>query len=200
MIDFLKIQTWFGSSPSGEAPSAYLLETKEEAILIPDWLKLKMIRSDCPVLVDTALRELDPQQLVLFIQVIFVRYDMTGSVTTRFSFQSFGIPVASMTKLLAALDAAAHAAPRAVADAVMDKTYMGQLVAVQHRRGAQNGEIFARALDLKLANYAEERTEQERARERDKILALGVRGSPTVPLRYGQCQTPHSLYVGTSKQ
>ena len=45
-----------------------------EVVLIPDWLKLKMIRSEVPSLVDAALVELDPQQLVLFIQ-------------------SFGIPV-----------------------------------------------------------------------------------------------------------
>ncbi len=66
--------------------------TREEAVLIPDWLKLKMIRSDSAVLVDTALRELDAQQLVLFIQ-------------------SFGIPVPSMSKLLGALDAAAERDP-----------------------------------------------------------------------------------------
>ncbi len=80
---------WFNN---GEAPQAFLLATREEAVLIPDWLKLKMIRSDSAVLVDTALRELDSQQLVLFIQ-------------------SFGIPVASMSKLLGALDSAAERNP-----------------------------------------------------------------------------------------
>ncbi len=56
-------------------PRAFLVESNKEVVLIPDWLKLKMIRSDVSVLVDAALIELDPQQLVLFIQ-------------------SFGIPVA----------------------------------------------------------------------------------------------------------
>ena len=60
-----------------------------------DWLKLKMIRSSIPVLVDSALRDLDPQQLVLFIQ-------------------SFGIPVDSMTKLLRTLDTAVTADLEAV--------------------------------------------------------------------------------------
>ena len=60
-----------------------------------DWLKLKMIRSSIPVLVDSALRDLDPQQLVLFIQ-------------------SFGIPVDSMTKLLQTLDTAVTADLEAV--------------------------------------------------------------------------------------
>ena len=45
------------------------MDTSEEALLIPDWLKLKMIRSSVGVLVDSALKDLDPQQLVLFIQV-----------------------------------------------------------------------------------------------------------------------------------
>ena len=64
---------------------------------------------------DAALRDLEPSQLVLFIQ-------------------SFGIPVASMTKLLGALDAAVAAHPQAVAAAVLDKshkTYMAQLVEVR---------------------------------------------------------------------
>ena len=98
-------------------------------LLSQDWLKLKMIRSSIPVLVDSALRDLEPSQLVLFIQ-------------------SFGIPVDSMTKLLQTLDTAVTADPEAVSltmvrdyqtqitccqvsASVLDKAYMGQLVAVQ---------------------------------------------------------------------
>ena len=57
-------------------PRAYMVDATKrvEVDLIPDWLKLKMIRSEVPPLVDAALVELDPQKLVLFIQ-------------------SFGIPV-----------------------------------------------------------------------------------------------------------
>ena len=33
---------------------------------------------------------------------------------------------------------------------MLDKAYMGQLVAVQHNRGAEGGRVFARALDLDL--------------------------------------------------
>ena len=112
-------------------PKAYLMDTSEEAILIPDWLKLKMIRSDVEVLVDSALCELEPDQLVLFIQ-------------------SFGIPVASMTKLLNALDKAVECEFAGVSKAVMDKTYMGQLVMVQHDRGATGGKIFADKLKLNI--------------------------------------------------
>ena len=155
---------WFGSPNAPVAPAAYLLTTKEEAVLIPDWLKLKMIRSDCPVLVDTALRQLDAHQLVLFIQ-------------------SFGIPVDSMTKLLGALDAAAASDPAAVAEAVMDKTYMGQLVAVQHRRGAGNGHHFASALGLRLGAYAAAKTEAEKAAEEESVSALARKETPSAPPR-----------------
>lgn len=60
-------------------------------------------------------QDLEPSQLVLFIQ-------------------SFGIPVASMTKLLCALDVAVNTNADAVAAAVLDKshkTYMAQLVEVR---------------------------------------------------------------------
>ena len=90
-----------------------------------------MIRSSIPVLVDSALRDLDPTQLVLFIQ-------------------SFGIPTDSMSKLLQTLDTAVAADLEAVKESVLDKAYMGQLVAVQHKRGATGGLVFAKALNLDL--------------------------------------------------
>ena len=77
------LETWFPLNT--EPPKAFLVDTSEEALLIPDWLKLRMIRSSVPRLIDAALKDLEPQQLVLFIQ-------------------SFGIPVPSMTKLLHTLD------------------------------------------------------------------------------------------------
>ena len=123
------LSMWF---PRGqELPRAYLVDTSEEALLIPDWLKLKMIRSSVQVLVDSALKDLDPQQLVLFIQ-------------------SFGIPVESMSKLLQTLDREVVEDREAVASSVLDKVYMGQLVGVQHNRGAQGGLVFAKKLELSL--------------------------------------------------
>ena len=98
---------WF--PPGQDLPRAYLVDTSEEALLIPDWLKLKMIRSSVAVLVDSALRDLEAHQLVLFIQ-------------------SFGIPVASMSKLLQTLDEAVQADLDSVAESVLDKTYMGQVL------------------------------------------------------------------------
>ena len=52
-----------------------------------------------------------------------------------------------------ALDSAVQKDLPWVTEAVMDKNYMGQLVAVQHQRGAKGGEIFADALNLNLANH-----------------------------------------------
>ena len=76
-------------------------------------------------------RSLEPQQLVLFIQ-------------------SFGIPVESMSKLLQTLDQEVVEDLEAVASSVLDKVYMGQLVGVQHNRGAQGGLVFAKRLGLSL--------------------------------------------------
>lgn len=115
------LETWFPLN--SEQPKAYLVDTSEEALLIPDWLKLRMIRSSVPRLVDAALINLEPSQLVLFIQ-------------------SFGIPVSSMTKLLCNLDTAVTLDQSSVDEAVLDKCYMAQLVEVQHRRGATGGNIF----------------------------------------------------------
>ncbi|XP_025155435.1 integrator complex subunit 1 isoform X3 [Harpegnathos saltator] len=120
------LETWF---PLTEPPKAFLVDTSEEALLIPDWLKLRMIRSNVPRLVDAALKDLEPQQLVLFIQ-------------------SFGIPVSSMSKLLHTLDNGVQIDPGSVGEAVLDKTYMAQLVQVQHRRGATGGLVFVQVLQL----------------------------------------------------
>ncbi|KAK3862242.1 hypothetical protein Pcinc_031873 [Petrolisthes cinctipes] len=138
------LTTWFPEQE--DMPQAFLVDTSEEALLLPDWLKLKMIRSTVPQLVDAALTDLEPSQLVLFIQ-------------------SFGIPVASMTKLLSALDVAVTTNDEAVAAAVLDKshkTYMAQLVEVQHQRGAKGGHAFAATLG--------ERSEMDVAGERPPIL------------------------------
>ncbi|PNF16802.1 hypothetical protein B7P43_G18054 [Cryptotermes secundus] len=121
------LETWF---PLGkETPKAYLVDTSEEALLIPDWLKLRMIRSNVDRLVDAALTDLEPPQLVLFIQ-------------------SFGIPVKSMSKLLHTLDQAVTTDPLSVGEAVLDKSYMAQLVEVQHHRGATGGQMLVQVVQL----------------------------------------------------
>ena len=44
------LDAWF--SPNNTTPCAYLVDTSEEALLFPDWLKLRMIRSTIDRLVD----------------------------------------------------------------------------------------------------------------------------------------------------
>ncbi|KAL7979401.1 hypothetical protein Chor_015425 [Crotalus horridus] len=83
-------------------PQAFLVDTSEEALLLPDWLKLRMIRSEVPRLVDAALQDLEPQQLLLFVQ-------------------SFGIPVSSMSKLLQYLDQTVSHDPQTLEQNIMDK-------------------------------------------------------------------------------
>lgn len=123
------LEIWFPDN--GEPPKAFLVDTSEEALLIPDWLKLRMIRSNVPRLVDAALKDLEPQQLVLFIQ-------------------SFGIPVTSMSKLLNTLDVAVQLDRDSVKEAVLDKIYMAQLVKVQHRRGATGGLVFVQVCSCRI--------------------------------------------------
>lgn len=111
-------------------PTAFLVDTSEEALLLPDWLKLRMIRSEVSRLVDagnllhegdarsdlsffslskhcdffrlTALQDLESQQLLLFVQ-------------------SFGIPVSSMSKLLQYLDQAVSHDTQTLEQNIMDK-------------------------------------------------------------------------------
>ncbi|MGH0125925.1 UNVERIFIED_CONTAM: hypothetical protein FKN15_040150 [Acipenser sinensis] len=114
-------------------PTAFLVDTSEEALLLPDWLKLRMIRSEVSRLVDAALQDLEPQQLLLFVQ-------------------SFGIPVSSMSKLLQYLDQAVSHDPETLEQNIMDKNYMAHLVEVQHERGATGGHTFHTLLSASLSS------------------------------------------------
>jgi integrator complex subunit 1 len=60
------METWVPQNK--EPPKAFLVDTSEEALLIPDWLKLRMIQSSAPGLVDAALQDLEAPQLLLFAQ------------------------------------------------------------------------------------------------------------------------------------
>ncbi|XP_056870857.1 integrator complex subunit 1 isoform X1 [Takifugu flavidus] len=118
---YLLLDIWFPDKKP--LPTAFLVDTSEEALLLPDWLKLRMIRSEVSRLVDAALQDLEPQQLLLFVQ-------------------SFGIPVSSMSKLLQYLDQAVSHDPQSLEQNIMDKHYMAHLVEVQHERGATGGHTF----------------------------------------------------------
>lgn len=70
-----------------------------------------------------ALQELDPRQLILFVQ-------------------SFGIPVSSMSCLLKCLDNTAESDPNALHHVVTDPAYIAKLIHIQHLRGVTTGEKF----------------------------------------------------------
>uniref|UniRef100_A0A336KFD9 CSON009829 protein n=1 Tax=Culicoides sonorensis TaxID=179676 RepID=A0A336KFD9_CULSO len=110
-------------------PQAFTLETQEPVQILPDWLKLKMIRSNVERLVDVALQDLTPDQIVLFVQ-------------------NFGTPVSSMSKLLALLDRAVIENCEIVNSAILNKPYLAQLIEIQQARGAKNGHISVHTLDL----------------------------------------------------
>ncbi|KAK7940544.1 hypothetical protein WMY93_003870 [Mugilogobius chulae] len=126
---FALLDIWFPDKKP--LPTAFLVDTSEEALLLPDWLKLRMIRSEVSRLVDAALQDLEPQQLLLFVQ-------------------SFGIPVSSMSKLLQYLDQAVSHDPQSLEQNIMDKHYMAHLVEVQHERGATGGHTFHSLLSSSL--------------------------------------------------
>ncbi|KAM4632627.1 integrator complex subunit 1 [Discoglossus pictus] len=128
---FPLLDIWFPEKKP--LPTAFLVDTSEEALLLPDWLKLRMIRSEVPRLVDAALQDLEPQQLLLFVQ-------------------SFGIPVSSMSKLLQYLDQAVSHEPQSLEQNIMDKNYMAHLVEVQHERGATGGQTFHSLLTASIPN------------------------------------------------
>ncbi|EDV37526.1 uncharacterized protein Dana_GF11361 [Drosophila ananassae] len=118
---------WF--PPGRPAPLAFLPTTHEQVQLLPDWLKLKMIRSSVDRLIEAALNDLTPDQIVLFVQ-------------------NFGTPVNSMSKLLAMLDTAVLEQFDLVKDAILNKAYLAQLIEIQQARGAKNGHYTVQALDL----------------------------------------------------
>ncbi|XP_037240622.1 integrator complex subunit 1 isoform X1 [Falco biarmicus] len=140
-------------------PTAFLVDTSEEALLLPDWLKLRMIRSEVPRLVDAALQDLEPQQLLLFVQ-------------------SFGIPVSSMSKLLQYLDQAVSHDPQTLEQNIMDKNYMAHLVEVQHERGATGGQTFHSLLTASLparrdsAETGRSKSSPENSQGQNRIRAL----------------------------
>ena len=108
-------------------PQAFSVETEEKVQILPDWLKLKMIRSSIDRMVDVALQDLTPEQLILFIQ-------------------SFGTPKDSMSKLLALLDAAVVQDTEKINEAIMNRAYLAQFIEIQQLRGAKNGHIAMKYL------------------------------------------------------
>lgn len=125
---------WFPSSTP--LPCAFTLDLGEPVDIFPDWLKLKMIRSSVDQLVDVALHSLTPAQIVKFIQ-------------------SFGIPVGSMSKLLAKLDRAVIEQTLDIKAAIANNIYFSQLVETQQSRGAKYGHVAIQTLKLDTTDHSD---------------------------------------------
>lgn len=133
-------------------PKAYLVDTSEEVLFIPDWLKLRMIRSDIPQLVTEALNDLEPAQLFLFSQSFGIpktsmRYQYKSkklfcNILKKFSLYYF----VDCSKLLEKLDDEITNKKVSLSDIAIDKAYMIQFVDVQHRRGVTGGDVLANAI------------------------------------------------------
>lgn len=119
------LETWF-CEPQ---PQAFLVDTSEQALLFPDWLRLKLLKSSSPILVGAALKDVEPNQLILFIQ-------------------SFGLSVSSMERLLSELDSAALNNPQEVKESLkeVDESLIFRIVEVQWMRGVKSGKRFASLL------------------------------------------------------
>lgn len=118
------LSTWFPDTGQYEVR---LADTGEEAVILHDWLRMKMVRSGVPKLVNAALTGLVPAQLVLFMQ-------------------TFGLPVASVSHLLKALDEAAVSEPTELSQAIVDRDYLYQLVEIHWARGATGGKSLSEFL------------------------------------------------------
>ncbi|XP_063367697.1 integrator complex subunit 1 [Cydia amplana] len=125
-----EMYSWLESVWVGEPPTAFAADGTT-ASLLPDWLRLHLVRSARPALLELGLRALPAHKLALFIQ-------------------TFGMPRSACSALLAALDSCPTAA---VLRLGVERGYMAQLLQVQRARGCTGGEAFAAALRLLPPSY-----------------------------------------------
>lgn len=123
----MELLDYFFPAGNPSYPQAFSVETDEKVQILPDWLKLKMIRSSIERMVDVALQDLTIAQLILFIQ-------------------SFGTPKDSMSKLLALLDSAVVQDTEKINEEIMNRAYLAQFIEIQQLRGAKNGHIAMKHL------------------------------------------------------
>nr|CAB3256291.1 integrator complex subunit 1 [Phallusia mammillata] len=152
---------WF-SEEGYVIPQAYLMDTQEEALLLPDWLRLRMLGSEVTPstrrLAFAAVRDLEVGQLILFIQ-------------------SFGIPVASMDLLLQVLDSQCETNAEVILNATSsNSSYMVRLIEVQGMRGCKAGSKF-RTL---LKSRSEEST-QVAAGGRPSVIKMASQSMDNLP-------------------
>lgn len=107
-----------------EKPSANLVDTFEEAELYQDWLKLRMLSSKNPTVVQGVMEVIsgEPMEVLMFLM-------------------SFGIPLESVEKLLELLDKFAEINDTFPVDPAQIKTVAGYIES-HWRRGAASGHKF----------------------------------------------------------
>ncbi|XP_075983075.1 integrator complex subunit 1 [Anticarsia gemmatalis] len=175
---YLYLQSvWVGN----DAPQAFNVDSEEETALLPDWLRLHMVRSARPALLEAGMRALPAHKLALFIQ-------------------TFGMPPTSMSALLSALDACPAGA---VVRLGVERNYMSQLLRVQRARGATGGHAFAAALRLQPAAYppddslfAEEEKPVEEDDEWGNVPVPLPLQHESVPLLLGTALAGTNAYLG----
>uniref|UniRef100_A0A182NU73 Uncharacterized protein n=1 Tax=Anopheles dirus TaxID=7168 RepID=A0A182NU73_9DIPT len=163
---------WFPES--SPPPQAFTVDGAEPVCILPDWLKLKMIRSSVERLVDAALQDLTPDQIVLFVQ-------------------NFGTPVSSMSKLLALLDRAVIVQYEAVNAAILNKSYLAQLIEIQQARGAKNGHISVEALELHPPTHPMETDERKVSIDDAELEMKPASGSPPFTAAAGSLMEPYRI-------
>lgn len=150
-------------------PQAFSVETSEKVQILPDWLKLKMIRSSIDRMVDVALQDLTPEQLILFIQ-------------------SFGTPKDSMSKLLALLDSAVVQDTEKISEAIMNRAYLEQFIEIQQLRGAKNGHIAMKFLrsDDSRDEIPRESKVVEKVEMLEKLEPMKIKGRSSTSFKSGK--------------
>jgi integrator complex subunit 1 len=163
----MELLEYFFPADNYNFPQAYSVETEEKVQILPDWLKLKMIRSTIERMVEVALHDLTPEQLVLFIQ-------------------SFGTPKNSMSKLLALLDSAVVQNTEAINEAILNRSFLAKIIEIQQLRGAKNGHIALKYLKS-LDNSEETQFMETKSNEKIEILEIfdptKVKPRPTTMVR-----------------
>ena len=165
--------TWFCQPP----PQSFLVDTSEEALLLPDYLKLRLLRSTDSRLVEAALKDLESAQLVLFIQ-------------------TFGLPTSSMEKLLAALDDCCEEDEETVRASIPNERFMKHLIEVQWMRGVKTGHKFASMLGVQDSTHALQKTSSSSVKNIPHFKNEKSKTSKTAEIQNVQEDASSSSFVG----
>lgn len=89
-----------------QKPTAYLVDTTEEAELMPDWVKVRLLGSKCDKIVDSGfyyIQSLCTLHLCFFYFPVLVLTSIDDAQIVVF-LQTYGLPIENVTKLLMVLD------------------------------------------------------------------------------------------------